>query len=68
MGVDMSAVENIKTLHPSEQLATQVLDTLIDQKLVLPEDRKFMAAIAAGKMKVEDWRMLIEKALDKEAK
>lgn len=51
---------------PSELLAEKILSTLTDRSLILTEDTgKMQQKLAGGKLKPEDWRLLIEKALDK---
>ncbi|BBA34073.1 uncharacterized protein sS8_2121 [Methylocaldum marinum] len=51
---------------PSELLAEQIAHELVDKALVLANDAKTMQrSLAAGKLKAEDWRLLIEKAIDK---
>ena len=52
---------------PSVQLAAKILDRLIEEKLLTPEDRKKMLAkLAEGKLKPEDWRLAVEVASEKE--
>lgn len=59
------AEENDKT--PSEELAEILTNALLDKGLILKEDAPHTSLeIASGKLKAEDWRLLIEKALDKE--
>lgn len=53
-------------LSPSEQLAIKIADALIEKELVTDADASRMQQqMAAGKLKSEDWRILIEKAIDK---
>lgn len=53
----------------SEKLATQILDRLIELKILAPGDRdKLFSKLAEGKLKAEDWRLAIELAPDKEKK
>lgn len=53
---------------PSETLAEKIVEILSDKKLVLVGDvQKIALNLANGKLKAEDWRMAIEKAIDKEA-
>ncbi len=60
------AEENDKT--PAEELAEIVTNALLDEGLILKEDAPHTSReIASGKLRAEDWRLLIEKALDKEA-
>lgn len=52
---------------PSELLADKIVGVLAEKKLVLSGDVKNVAQnLAIGKLKAEDWRMAIEKAIDKE--
>lgn len=56
------------TKKPSEVLAELVFNKLIEKKIVLPDDaRKALIKLADGKLKAEDWRVLIEKGIDKES-
>jgi hypothetical protein len=51
---------------PSESLAERVMDRLIEEKLLTPEDRKkLLTKLGEGKLKQEDWRLAIELAQDK---
>lgn len=53
---------------PSQDLAQRIVDKLIAENLVLVADAKTaQAKIADGKMFAEDWRLAIEKAIDKGA-
>lgn len=53
---------------PSEELAELVLNRLDAKKLVLSSDvERATNKLADGKLKAEDWRVLIEKAMDKES-
>lgn len=53
---------------PSEELTELILPLLAEIKLLLPEDAdKYKTKMASGTMKVEDWLLAAEKALDKEA-
>lgn len=55
----------MKTL--SEDLTEKILTELVEQKLFLQDDgSKYVAKIATGKMKAEDWRLAVEKGMDKE--
>jgi hypothetical protein len=66
MGVDMSE-SNVPVKTPSELLADKIVGVLSEKKLVLDGDVKNVAMnLANGKLKAEDWRMAIEKAIDKE--
>ena len=59
--------EDTSLKSPSELLAERIASALVDQKLLLVEDAKRIRPyLASGKMKAEDWRLLAEKALDKE--
>lgn len=51
---------------PSEQLAERALQRLVEQKLLLPDDvQRYFHAFAVGELRAEDWRLMIEKAIDK---
>ena len=53
---------------PSEELAEIVTNVLLDRRLILARDAQNAShGIASGRLKQEDWRLLIEKALDKES-
>lgn len=53
---------------PSEELSEILAKSLVDKKLVLAKDANKLAVdLAAGEMRAEDWRVIIEKALDKGA-
>lgn len=50
----------------SEDLTQKILPVLVAQKLVLAEDaERYAAKLASGRMKAEDWRLLVEKRMDK---
>ncbi len=52
---------------PSEQLAARIVERLIKEKILLAEDgKKIEGKLAKGELRSEDWRLHIEKALDKE--
>ena len=54
---------------PSGQLASNILERLIKEKLLTPDDRaKLLSKLAEGKLKSEDWRLAIELAEGKEKK
>lgn len=54
---------------PSAQLASKILERLINEKLLAPEDRaKLLSKLAEGKLKSEDWRLALELAQGKEKK
>lgn len=56
----------MKTL--SEELAGAILPVLAEQGLFLPEDvERYEAKLASGKLKAEDWRLIVEKAAAKAA-
>lgn len=53
---------------PSKLLAIKVAETLVEGNLILKSDvQRFIQFLALGKLKAEDWRMFVEKAIDKEA-
>lgn len=50
----------------SEDLAEKILILLVERKLLLPEDaQKFATSLPSGKTGPNDWRIAIEKAMDK---
>jgi len=50
---------------PSAQLAQEIIDQLITEKILLPEDRKaLILKLAEGKLQAEDWKLALEKKLD----
>lgn len=50
----------------SEDLAAKILAVLTERKLLLPEDaQKFVTSLPLGKVGPDDWRLAIEKAMDK---
>lgn len=54
---------------PSEQLASKILERLIKERLLTPDDRaKLLSKLAEGKLKSEDWHLAIELAQGKEKK
>ena len=54
---------------PSAKLAAKILDRLVEEKLLMPEDRaKLLSELIEGKLKSEDWRLAIELAQSKEKK
>ncbi len=54
---------------PSGQLASNILERLIKEKLLTPDDRaKLLSKLSEGKLKPEDWRLAIELAEGKEKK
>ncbi|MEW8266057.1 MAG: hypothetical protein AB2731_07960 [Candidatus Thiodiazotropha sp.] len=61
----MSSTET-DSKSPSEELADIVVANLLDKGLILESDTtKTITELASGRLKGEDWRLLIEKALDK---
>ena len=67
MGDAMSEL-NVPVITPSELLSEKIVGVLAEKKLVLSGDvQKVALNLANGKLKAEDWRMVIEKAIDKEA-
>jgi hypothetical protein len=51
---------------PSSELATNILDRLVHEKLLSTDDQgKLLAKLADGKLKCEDWRLAIELAQEK---
>ncbi len=54
---------------PSELLAEKISNLLVEKGFVLSGDaKKLEKNLATGKLKSEDWRLAIEKAIDKENK
>lgn len=54
---------------PSQELGMKILELLIAEKLFTEEDAGRLAEkMVHGKMRPEDWRLAIEKALEIEAK
>ncbi len=54
---------------PSGQLAAKIMDRLIEETLLTPEDRtKLFTKLRSGKVSQEDWRLAIELAQAKEKK
>lgn len=54
---------------PSEVLAERVVQAFVNRNLVLEDDaNKMKVNLATGKLKDQDWRLLIEKAIDKGVK
>ena len=63
----MSKLEGAINL-PSKLLAIKVAEALVKEKLILESDaQRFIQSLASGKLKAEDWRVLVEKAIDEEA-
>lgn len=49
--------------RPSEALAAHILDRLVDEGLLRPDDVKTtLPKFAGGALTPEEWRLLIEKA------
>ena len=66
MEADMSDKEH-ENKTPSEALAEIVTSRLVEGTLVLEADRvDLQKDMATGKLKAEDWRLFVEKAIDKE--
>ena len=56
-------------ITPSEQLAANIVEGLIKSQIVLPEDgKKIVQKLSEGKLRSEDWRLIVEKGLEKEKK
>lgn len=54
---------------PSQILTGKIVQRLIDAKILREDDARVLAPkIAAGKLTQDDWRLAVEKALEKEAK
>lgn len=54
---------------PSQALAKIVIEKLAAEKLITSDDAKKMVDnYATGKLRQEDWRLALEKGLDKEGK
>ncbi len=52
---------------PTQRLAAQIIERLIGENLLLPDDRrKLLGKLAEGKLRPEDWRLSIELASGKE--
>lgn len=57
--------QKIPSKAPSEQLAERILQVLVDNRLVLANDAgKIAGSLANGKLRAEDWRLYIEKAIE----
>ena len=60
--------KEFKNKTPSEELAEIVTSRLVESALVLEMDSATLQKdMATGKLKGEDWRLIIEKAIDKES-
>ena len=56
-----------EVISPSVALAKIVSKALVEEGILLKDDaRKLALNLASGKVKESDWRITIEKALDKE--
>jgi hypothetical protein len=54
---------------PSQNLAGKIVQRLVDAKILREDDARVLAPkMAAGKVTQDDWRLAVEKALEKEAK
>ena len=54
---------------PSHELGKIVFERLASEKLITSDDKeKMIDKYAEGKLRQEDWRLSIEKGLDKENK
>lgn len=52
------------TATASEQLAGRIIERLIDEKLLSANDgKKLVPKMATGKVRSEDWRLAVEKAI-----
>ncbi len=55
--------DQTKAMTPQEQLAQEITDALIENKLVAANKReKLQKDIAAGALKAEDWSLMIDLA------
>jgi hypothetical protein len=53
---------------PAQSLAAKIIERLIAENLLLPDDRrKLLVKLAEGKLRPEDWRLSIELASEKES-
>jgi len=54
---------------PSQQLASRILNRLIEEKLLASSDhKKLLSKLSEGKLRAEDWRLAIELVPAKENK
>lgn len=54
---------------PSDELAKKICDRLSNEGLLTLEDvKRFSEKLATGKVKAEDWRLAVEKAIDSKSK
>lgn len=52
---------------PSEDLAKRILEQLLAENLITLEDAgHLLPKLAEGKMRPEDWKLALEKAIEKE--
>lgn len=55
-------------ISPSQTLAQKIVDRLVMERLLTADDaRQVLVKLADGNMKPEDWRLAVEKAIDKAA-
>ncbi|HFD88027.1 MAG TPA: hypothetical protein ENJ35_10175 [Gammaproteobacteria bacterium] len=58
--------ESDNTKTPSEELTDKIVKALGKEGLLKEDDLQGMApTIASGKVKAEDWRVMVEKAIDR---
>ena len=51
---------------PSAQLAELIIDRLITEEIILPEDRTAaLQRLTDGKFESADWKLAVEKSLEK---
>jgi hypothetical protein len=54
---------------PSEALSKKIVARLTEAKLIVPGDASQVTEnLAEGRLRAEDWKLLIEKGMDVEAK
>jgi hypothetical protein len=54
---------------PSQALARKIVEKLVADGLMTPDDAKKLESKGAdGKLRAEDWRLAVEKAMELEAK
>lgn len=54
---------------PSEELSKKIVAKLVDSKLIAAADvSQLTTDLSQGKLRPEDWRLLIEKGMDVEAR
>jgi len=50
---------------PSQELAKRVLERLVAEKLLRPDDaQKLLPKLAEGQLRPEDWRLALEKGME----